>query len=191
MNQDTPFQNFIPTLLSQPPVSVSQQQLFLPRELSWPCPLSGLPTFEGTWLFTIVEESSSMRVWFLFPDTGPKHPIKTTEGAEKHLFKQMWLLPCFGRGTCHPSWVFEDWGPAMWLDARLTYRELGFLWPSRWGGYIPTSSAEGSLFPLQGMTPSSSWESWHSLEFQNALQPASWWLPKTEPAAPEGMKDGR
>lgn len=135
-----------------------------------------------------------MRVWSLYPDTGPRHPIRTTEEGEKHLFKQMWLLPYFRGGTrdsvpiCHTSWVFE-WGPAMCLIARLTYRELGFPWPSHWGGCATTSSAEGSLFPLQGRPPSSSWVSWHSLESQNALQPAFWWLPELEPAVPECVED--
>lgn len=76
------------------------------------------------------------------------------------------------------------------LIARLTYREPGFQWPSHWGGCAPTSSAEGSLFPLQGRLPSSSWVPWHSLESQNALQPASWWLPELEPAVPECVEDG-
>lgn len=125
----------------------------------------------------------------------PRDPIRTTEGGEKHLFKQMWLPPCLGGGTrdsipnCHMSWVFE-WGPALCLRTRLTYRELDFPWPSHWGGCAPTSSAEGSLFPLQGRPPSSSWVSWHSLESQNALQPASWWLPELEPAVPECVEDG-
>lgn len=60
VSQDPPSQSFIFSLSPpQPPVSASQRQLLLPRELPGLCPL---PTYEETWLFTLVEESHSMRV---------------------------------------------------------------------------------------------------------------------------------
>lgn len=184
-----PSQSLIPTLLPQPPISASQRQLLLPREFPGPCPLSGIPTFEGMWLFPIVEEWSSTRVGSLYPDTGT--PSKLLREERDIFSSRCDYLPVLKEvpATNLQSLKTEDLQYG--LRARLTYRELGFLWPSHWGGCAPTSSAEGSLFPLRGTPPFSSWVSWHFLESQNALQPASWWLPEIEPAAPEGVKDGR